>query len=310
MSVSTPWASGTAASTARKNKTSIIADTGTNLAALDKTKFSLLKCTADGDVYLKDHLYLCLEDGGTTDLGLVPDHTHGNTSPGDGGGLIYIQMFNPEDLDLLLIKPTDLIKANWNQVVTGTGSIEDSSFLGTSKMYIRLRPNGTSGSGATIKYTANVNVAFDNPSIFVAVGSFETADSLAFHAGVNADDVTAADSNTRKYQAEVCTATNNNWWLRTANDTSNTASDIGVAIETGDKSIKIVHDPWASTPYALMEINAANRFTKTTDIPVTGSNSTGNILKFSIKNNTAADRPYRFKGARLSYITNDSWGYG
>lgn len=302
----TPWTTATPASASKKNKTSVITDSGTNLAALNKSLYKIVTCNSTGGGFTLDHTYYFGDDGTTViDLTELTSHVH---TVNDGGKLIYIYYNNPETLDLFLSRPTDIIKANWNQTVTGTGSIEDGGG-GASKQYIRLRPNGTSGSGATISYTNAVDMSFAAPSIFSAYGNFETASSLAFHAGVNADDVTAADSNTIKYQAEVCTATNNNWWLRTANGSANSASDTGAVIDTSDDSIKLAHDP-DGTANVVMEIDAANTFTKTTNIPTSGSNTTGNFVKFSIKNSTAADIPYRFKGCRLSYVTQGSWAYG
>jgi hypothetical protein len=293
MSVSTPWLNSTPASVARKNMTSVISDTGANMSAMDKTKFKIVFCTATGSGFTINHLYMTSADGTSwIDLSVTQDHYH--SSVDDGGHYIRILMGNPEVLDLYLSQPIHFQDTEWNTTFTGTGSAEFDGGGGSSKPYIRLRPNGTSGSGSTISYTNAQNLTFVSPSVFSCTGNFETATSLAFHAGVNADDVTAADSNTVKYQAEVCTA----------------ASDTGVAISANDTSIKIVHDPEAGTPQAVIEIDAANAFTKTTGIPTTSTNTTGNILKFSIKNSTGADRPYRMEGCRLSFITSDSWAYG
>ena len=309
MSMGTPWQGGTSASTARKNKTSVITDTGDNLSVLNKTKYKIVTCNETGSGYEEDNVYYWSDDGSVEkNLTQIQDHTH-NFSDGDGGSLITIWQGNPEIFDIYLSRPTDMIKANWNQTVSGTGSIEDGGG-GTSKPYIRLRPNATSGSTASINYTNVQNLTFDEPSIFVTEGVFETASSLAFHAGVNIDFLSVADTNTRKYQAEVCTATNSNWWLRTANGTNTSTSDIGVAITTGDQSIKMVHNPNFGTPEVLLEIDAANAFTKTNHIPIDGNNTTGNLVGFSQKNSTAADRPYRMKGCRISFITDDAWGYG
>ncbi len=303
----TPWTGQSPASTNRKNKTSVITDSGTNLTALNKTLYKIVTCNAAGGDFELDHVYYFSDDGATTvDLTELVEHDHGAGSA--GGEFLYIQMANPQALELYLSRPTDMIKANWNQTVTGTGTIEDGGG-GTSKPYIRLRPNGTSGSGSTISYTNAQSLSFTNPFKFVSSGAFETATSLAFHAGVNCDDVTAADSNTVKSQAEVCTATNTNWWLRTASGSANSASDTGVAISTSDTSISIKHEPWDATVYDYIEIDAANGFTKTTNIATTGNNTTGSILKFSIKNSTGADRPFRMKGCKLSMMTADAWGY-
>jgi len=306
----TPWTNASPASVSRKNKTSVISDTGANLATYNKALYKIVTCTSTGGGFTQHHTYYFGDDG-TTVVDLTELLAHYHTGGSDGGTNIYTWMKNPEDLMLYLSRPTDLVMANWNQTVTGTGSIENGGG-GTSNPYIRLRTNGTSGSGATIGYTnGRPATDFAAPSQITWVGNFETASSLAFHGGVNCDDVTVADTNTVKYQAEVCTTTNNNWWLRTATGSANSASDVGIAIDTSDRSVRIYHDPWDATPTTYLDINAAGSFAKTTNIPTSSTGATqGSIQKFSVKNSTGADRPYRFKGSSLYWRTNATWGYG
>ncbi len=308
MTIGEPWDTAGPASVAKKNKTSVISADGDDITPLDKTKFKIIACNTDGGDFLENHAYLFSEDGGTVvDLTELADHQH--NGPANGGTLNYIYLNNPETFDLCLTRPIDFADSEWNNTTSGTGSLEFSNGGGSTKYYIRLRPNGTSGSGASISYTHSLSLSFAQASILSFRGNFETASSLAFHGGVNCDLVTAADSNTIKYQAEVCTATNNNWWLRTANGSANSASDIGVAISTSTTGVRLVHKP-SGTAEVNMEIDAANQFVKTTNIPTSGVNTIGNIISFSIKNSTAADRPYRMSGCRLAFVTEDTWAYG
>jgi len=310
MGTEASWAN-TVAGDARLNKMTIIPNTGTYLSGLDKTKHKIVVCTSTGGGYTLDHVYLFTEDGlSKIDLTTTQSHTHGDST--DGGSLERILAINNTVLDLCLTKTTDLYEANWaspvywNRTVTGTGSVENKTDGTTGERSIRLRPNATSGSGSTIAYP-HMKLDFSKTSCFTTKLQIETATNIALHTGVNCDDVTAADSNTVKYQAEVCTATNSNWWLRTASGSANSSSDSGIAISANRVSISLDHDPTAGTPYCSMYVDANNAFQKTTNIPISGSSSQNAVIKHSVKNSTGADRPLLMYGCRLSYTTNDDW---
>ena len=307
MSLSTAWTTKTPASTARKNKMTVISDTGTNLNLLDKSKHRVVFCTADGGGLLKDHTYTANTDADAwVDVTAVGTHYHQDDD--DGGSMMDIWDIMGGFFNIDIIKPTDWVKAHWVQTVTGTGTIEDGADASGVK-YIRMRPNGTSGSGSTIAYPMNLTARFGQQQKLQFNVQIETASSLALHVGMNADDVTAADSNTRKSQAEVCTATNNNWWLRTANGTNNSASDSGQAISTSKVGIVVHNRGQLGTPDCLFGIGGTRYIQKTTHIAVDNSVSAGNAIKFSIKNSTGADRPLRAYGARLMFETEATWGY-
>ena len=305
MSVSTPWTNSTPASTARNNRTGVITDTGANLAALDKTKHKIVTCSSTGSGYTLNHAYLFLEDGtDKVDLMSTDAHTHADSTT--GGSLTDILIANPKVFVLPLTKTDDLLKANWIQTVTSTGTIEDSTDGTTGERSIRLRPNGTSGAASSISYP-HLKLDFGATSVFQAKLQIETATSLALHSGVACDFVTDADSNTRKLQAEVCTATNSNWWLRTASGSANSASDTGIAITANRVAINIVHYPTLGTPRADLLVDTGTLLQKTTNIPTSNATAENNLIKHSIKNSTAADRPLKVYGSRLQYKVSDNW---
>ena len=301
MSLGNEWDNVTPGSVAKLNNVTVTYGTGAYLATLDKTKHKLLSCTSTGSGFTLDHIYLCTTDG-TSVIDLSPlDSTSIN--------VVQVLYSHPETIDLLLVRTNDLRRAQWDEITTGSATIEDSTIGLGLERYIRMRPNATSGSGATISYPCTLSVDFTDPSMFIAVAQIETASSIAAHIGVGADDVTAADSNTRKYNAEVCTATNNNWFLRSADGTGNSTSDTGTAMTTSKTSLKITHRPDLGTPEVNISVAAGVAFQKTSNIPITGGSPAGNPIKFSVKNSTAADRPLRNYGCRLSFITNATWGY-
>jgi hypothetical protein len=305
MSLGDKW-STTAGSDSKLNKVTVISGTGAYLATLTISAHKLVVCTSTGSGFIENHVYVANEAGDAwIDISVVGVHTHADST--DGGTFANILSNNELWCDLKLTKTNDLKKAQWIETVTGTGSIEDATDGTTGERSIRLRPNGTTDSGATISYP-HLQIGFVNPALYQTKLRIETATSLALHTGVGADDVTAADSNTRKFQVEVCTTTNNNWWLRTADGSANSASDTGLAITTDRTAIKIKHVP--DTPETILYVDDGSNSTslvKTTDIPVTGASVDINLIKHSIKNSTGADRPMHTYGSRLSYYINDEW---
>lgn len=297
-----PWLN-TPHSDSRLNKMTVPILTGAEISALDKTLHRLVICRSTGSGFTVDHLYMANTAADAwIDVSATLAHNHSSST--EGGTVDIIYRNNPLYCDLWLTKTDDIKKAQWIETVTGTGTVEDATDGTTGERSIRLRPNGTSGSGSTISYP-HLQLDFSKPSFFQTKVRIETASSLAFHTGVGADDVTAADSNTIKFNAEICTATNNNWFLRTANGTTNSTSDTGIAMTTNRTKLKIHHIP--ATPEALLYVDNNNAFQKTTHIPLTGATADNNLIKHSIKNSTAADRPIHIYGSRLSFTISDEW---
>lgn len=300
-----PWSTTTPASVSKKNITSVISGDGADLATLTKSEHSLWRCTATGSGFTINHLYLISADGTQAiDVSSIAEHAHTSTST--GGTLLNIYRNNPKLFDLTLTKTDDLKKAQWIETVTGGGTIEDSTDGTSGERSIRLRTNAGSGDSASITYP-HLQIDFSKRSFFQFKARIETLSSLALHSGVNCDLVTAVDSNTVKYDAEICTTTNNNWHLRTASGSGKTMSDTGTAATTNRVGIRIEHLPDLGTPEADMYIDAAAVFQKTSDIPISGTSEDNNLIRHSIKNSTTADRPYHIYGSRLVYEISDNW---
>ena len=198
----TPWTPAIPASAAKKNKTSVISDTGTNLNALDKTKHKIVVATYTASTYTLDHVYLFANDGVTKiDLTAVANHTHTSTA-GDGGDLNGIFRNNVKYFDLNLTKTDDVKKAQWIETTTSTGTIEDNTDGTTGERATRLRSNATSGATSTISYP-HLKADWSQNMFYMTKLRMETFSSIALHTGVGADDTSAADSNTKKIQAEL-----------------------------------------------------------------------------------------------------------
>jgi hypothetical protein len=313
MTIGSAWTETTPASVSKLNFMELVSGTGAELAALDKTKHRLVTCTSTGSGFILDHVYLFSTDG-TTSLDITASLPHNHGSDTTGG--FYIDILrdgNPSFVDLWLTKATDLYEASWaspvywNKTVTSTGTVENFTDGTTGERAIRLRPNGTSGSGSTINYP-HLKLDFTKESFFQTKLQIETTTSIALHTGINADDVTAADSNTVKYNAEVCTVTNNNWFLRSADGSSTSTSDSGIAMSANRVSIMVKHFP--GSPLLQLHVDQAAAFEKSSNVPTTGETSDNNLIKHSVKNSTAADRPLKMYGCRVAYTTSSSWYHG
>jgi len=307
MSVNDPWATGTPGSTSRVNRVTVITGTGAELSVLDKTKFRLVSCSSTGSGFTLDHIYLASTDGTTwIDLSGAAVHTHTGSTDGGDFGSIFSAEPNVYYTDLLMSKTDDLKRAQWIETITSTGVITDDTDVTTGERSIKLDSGATSGASAQISYP-HISADFARNMIFECKLRFGTATSLAFHSGVGADDITAADSNTRKVQIELCTVTNNNFFLRTANGSANSASDTGIAFSTSRVYLRINHYPTLGTPETDLLVDNGTVLQKTTNIPVSSSTAPINLLKHSMKNSTAASRTMFCYPTRLRYYMTDLW---
>jgi hypothetical protein len=293
-------------SSSKLNKTNAVSGTGAYLAGLDKAKHGLLYCTSTGSGFTLDHLYLCLADGtGVIDVSAIDVHTHSSSS--DGGNLIDVLRSNPDVLDSGSYLATTPLMSKWVTAVSGTGAISDVTDGTTLEPYILLDTGATSASTARIK---QVGIEWDpsKRSWFKCMTKFGTASSLAIHIGTNMEALSGADNNDRKVGLELCTTTNNNYFATASDGTTRSASDTGTAFGTTRTSFRLEHYPDLGTPKIDLYIAEGTVFTKTTNIPTTvGSNLVDQIMRFAIKNNTAASRTLQVYGTRFVYQTTNVW---
>ena len=110
-----------------------------------------------------------------------------------------------------------------------------------------------------------------------------------------------------KYEAQVCTATNANWNVRTASGSANSESDTGTTFTTNRVSLRLEHFPDLGTPKVDIYIDTGAAFTKTSNIPVSGVAGNSKTIKFSLKNGPTTDKTMFMYGARLRYYTTTGW---
>ena len=301
-----PWDDTTPNSFSKLNGMEVISGTGTDLELLDKTLFRIVFCTEDGGSLLKDHTYAVdTAAEAFIDISSTGVHTHSGTN--DGGSLLDIFSANPLFYDTGSYFMHNIDKARWVETLVSTGTTANDTDGSTGELSFKLLTGATSGGAATLAMKG-LKLDFSKRSSFqfkARLGA--TITTLALHSGVNADDVTAVDSNTAKYDAEICTVTNTNWNLRTASGSNKTSSDTGTAISTSRIAIRIEHYPNLGVPEVDMYIDSNAVFQKTSDIPVTGTTAVANLMKHSLKNSSASDRNYFVYGNRLRYYILDNW---
>lgn len=300
-----PWDDQTEGSASKLNGMDCISGPGDDLADLDKTTIRLVFCTEDGSGLLKDHLYTVdAEAENFIDVTSTGSHTHSGTN--DGGGLLDIFSANPLFQDTGAYFMHNIDKARWVETVTSTGSTANDTDGSTGELSFKLSTGGTSGAAATLAMKG-LKLDFSKRSMFQFKAKIGTATSIALHSGVNADDVTAVDSSTAKYDAEVCTVTNSNWNLRSADGSTTTSSDTGTAISTSRVAMRIEHHPELGTPEVDLYIDAGAVFQKTSNVPITGTTAVAALMKHSLKNSAASDRTYFVYANRLRYYILDNW---
>jgi hypothetical protein len=300
-----PWTTTTTGSASKLNLMTVPFGPGADLAALDKTLHKLVVCTVDGGGLLKDHVY-CANAAATgwVDITVTSNHTHSGTA--DGGSILDILAGNPLFADTGALFMHNIDKAKWVETVVSPGTTANDTDGTTGELSLKLSTGTTSGGAGTLAMKG-LKLDFSKRSSFQFKARLNIASALALHSGVNADDVTAVDSNTAKYDAEVCTVTNNNWNIRTASGSNKTASDTGIAISTNRIAIRLEHHPELGTPEVDAYIDANTVFQKTGNVPVTGTTAVANLMKHSLKNSSASDRNYYVYANRLRYYISDNW---
>lgn len=301
-----PWDTTTPGSTSKMNGVTVISGTGDDLATLDKTQYVIVKCTVSGSGLIADHVYETSADGTSfIDISSIAEHDHSGLT--DGGRLIDIFRYNPKYVDTGAYFTTNQEFAKYVTAVSGTGAVTDDVDGTTEEKSILLDTGATSGSGSNIRQRG-ILLDFGQRSFYQVKLRIGTLSSVTLRSGVQCDRCTDADSNNKQYCAEVCTVTNNNWFLRTASGSAHTASDTTITATTNRVGIRMVHFPDVSPIRVDMYVDASAAFQKTTNIPASGANSNvNNLFRTSIKNSTAASRTLYNYANRIAYVALDSW---
>jgi hypothetical protein len=300
-----PWTDTTEGSASKLNRVTVISGPGIDLAALPKDEYVIIKCTETGGGLTIDHVYQSSTDGTTwVDMSNMVAHTHAGSST--GGSLIDIYSGNPLYMDTGPLYVFDILKANYGQTVTGTAAITDDVDGTTGEGSIKIATGATNPSAGSIR-KGGLKLNFAKRSFFQTKLRIGTTTSITYHGGPNCDLVTDVDSNTAKYNAEICTITNANWNLRSASGSDKSLSDSGIAITANRVALRLEHRPTEATPRVDMYIDANAVFQKTSHVPITGTTGVTTLFRHSFKNSTAADRTLFVYGSRIAYDILDNW---
>ena len=309
------WTDQTAGLATRMNKCTVISGSGTYLATLDKNQFKLFHCTADGDEFLKDHLYLIKGDGSAAiDLSGIELHTHESDS--DGGSYIHLYQGMAESIDSF--DPHNLNIADWTEVSAGSGStleVSDDATFADNKI-LKLSTGATISSGASLRI-GSIEMAFSRESGFIALMKLEQTTDTASKWGFGMEGPTAADDNARKHGLIHCTSVNNNWFGRTADGDSRSDSDTGSAIDASKRFIQSICIPNVSeintphgTPFQNTFLDGDLILSKTNDIPINGQGQRAQFWRFALKNNTGVNKTSLLYKVRWTYMASEWWGSG
>ena len=272
----------------------MITGAGSDLATLTPSKHYLLRCTTGGSGFAADTLYIA----NSTETGYVAcTMVSGGTSSA---------LPNPKFIDTQATFNTDIRKIKWVESHASGGTATDDTDGTTGEQSIKLSTGATSGARAQITQVG-LKQDFGVNSGLQFKSRIATLSSLVLRGGVNCDPVTSADSNTAAYAAEICTATNNNWQIRTASGSNKNVSDTTIAATTNRQALKLEHTAVGTIKVTLtIDSNAAAQ--STTTVPTTGQvGANNNLIRFSIKNSTAANRDWFVYGCRLAYTVSDNW---
>ena len=295
-----PYLDTTTASATKLNGQSMISGAGADLATLSPSIHKLVHCTASGSGFTVEHTYVA---NSTSDAYI--DITGGGTAVAAATQVATLAAYS-KVIDTGGLFTFDFKKAKWIESVSGTGAITDDVDGTTAEQAIKLASGATSGGRSAVTQIGLMQ-DFSKRSFISFKSRIGTLSSMNCRGGVNCDLVTSADSNTVNYAAEICTATNNNWYIRSATASATSASNTAITATTNRVGIKLEHYPDLGTPAVLMYIDAAAAVQKTSNIPTTGTGTNNNVMRFSNKNSTSSDRPWFVYGCRLVYTVSGAW---
>jgi len=293
-------------SSSKLNKMTVISGTGAYLASLSLSDHTLLRCTSTGSGFTINHLYLTTEDGtGKIDLTNIASHTHFDNTSGGSFGKVAISASSWFDTWSQMM--TDVDTAYWTSGTSGTGATTNiTNYTGyDNQMVAKCSTGATSGSGANWKLSGLPPDYTKDRAQFTAIANLSSTSSISARYGYGMETPTASDDNNRKFGFSVCTATNGNWFARTADGDSRSESDMGVAFTTND--VNLTAQCRGDTNDAIFYVDFANLLTKSSDVPIDSVGNNDPLFRFGVKNSTGADRIAYLIKLRLQHYTTSNW---
>lgn len=294
-------------SDARFNAKMWTIDTDTNLFNMtDKIPGQFLLPRTTGNGFTKNvPVFRSVDDANTLiPVGLTTHH-HGQYTASEGGALADILFYNIGNVFAFL--GSNFMKATFWTEVSGAGSSVQEE-INTDAGELHLESGTASGGYANIRILSNtIDLAY--MSIFMTRctynGPFTTYLSKF---GVNCEQISEANSNSRKsYGWEACSG-NSNWQCFSCDGTTRSTTSASFAVDGADDVFEAQHYPGIPQIQFKRNHNTGTTVTKSNNIPTSGNTSTSRAYQMGITSTAAsATRVMHYKGSVLFGTQAGDW---
>lgn len=270
--------------------------TGAEIFALttaDTIPGYLVYCTATGNGFTIDNLYKMNETNTAWEVVGLENHTHTSTS---GGTLFDVNRANM-GIDFFYNNLAPTAGAFYTAVGSNGTVTSTDPLIGTV-----ISTSATSGGHATATL-GGVRIKFGAKSAFqVKLRATSATNFTTTRIGINAEHANEANTTTRKYLIEGCSASGVNWLVGSADNTTRSTLSTSTGVAQGG------HDSYAiDNTLAAIELrfNGSLVASKTSNLPVT-SNSTNAFFRAGIKNTAAETKDLQLAGLRVAGTIEDA----
>ena len=292
------WSETIVISKTKLNQMSIISGLSSYLSGLPNVKNQVHLPEDTGNGYTAYNLSAW--DGSARKNLSNPIHNHSSsTSGGDQAQMAY---GNPRVIDTNHLWMTFLDVLAWK--ITADSGCSIAIDTSTTPDSLKI----TTGTTINTRAYANLDnliVRFDDPLFFMTMVHFNTAiSSMVWNFGYEAENVGDAGSGSLKALFEYCSAVNSNYFIASADGTTRTASDTGVALDTtNDRMLRFLVTPNSKTDWKI----AGTLGIKSTNVPDTGNSPDRvGVVKTGQKVTAGtAGKSVSYWGCRLVYTVGE-----
>ena len=220
----------------------------------------------------------------------LPSHTHIDSN--DGGELVEAIIYSP---NVMIYDQQYVSLGDWQANNSGTGSgVSETS---SSNNFIWCQ-SGTTTTGYADIWIGGLAPSFNKVLRANFVWAISHTSNLLMRLGLGMETLSSASSdNLAKIGFEWCDA-NANYQLVSANGTTRSLTDSGVAPTTSQDGVKILNLP--SLTKVEYKFAGGTTVNKTTNLPST-SPATNNVIRGGIRNNNggSANREFKYYGSLM-----------
>lgn len=289
------WDNTIVISKTKLNQMTIISGTSAYLSGLSNVTNQVHLPTDTGSGYIAYNLFTW---NGSADVNLSnPVHSHSGIN--SGGDETQIAAGHQRLIDTQALFMIRCKKADWiDQIVDSLCTLADDSTTQPDSIKLTV---GSSINTRVVEYWDGMEAIFDNPMYYTTVVKFNTLlTNMVWITGVDVEDVGDAGSGALKVGFEHCSSVNGNYHVVSADGTTRTASDTGVALDTtNERQLRAFVTPTVKTDWKVHTTVGV----KTTNVPDTGNSpDRGGIMKHGIKTTVSSGgKSVNHWGSRLIY---------